>query len=140
MEFAKKTSPSMKGGLHSQKETEIMGCKFHMKLANDNVKTKNLEFLVEEEVTDLKGNPERYAGIYRELAELLGESAVNKIWKNYSGTNVAFPQRLFSKEYTREFIASHWDDMTAAEIARVVGLSERRVRQIASEIKRKEGE
>ena len=41
MEFAKKTSPSMKGGLHSQKETEIMGSKFHMKLANDNVKTKN---------------------------------------------------------------------------------------------------
>ena len=105
-----------------------------MKSAKDIKNGRCLQSLVEE-VDNVKSNPERYAGIYRELAELLGESAVNKIWKNFSGTNVAFPQRLFSKEYTREFIASHWDDMTAAEIARVVGLSERRVRQIAKEMR-----
>ncbi|MBR1571484.1 MAG: hypothetical protein IJ655_01940 [Lachnospiraceae bacterium] len=89
------------------------------------------------EVARLKESPKRYAGIYGELAEILGDAAVNKIWKQFSGTNVTFPQRLYSKEYTREFIRDNWGDMSASEIARTVGLSERRVRQIASDIKKK---
>lgn len=113
-----------------------MQCKFHMKTAEDNIKKEYLKSMVEE-VEDVKSNPERYAGIYRELAEILGEGAVNKIWKHFSGMNVTFPQRLFSQEYTRDFIKTHWDDMSASEIARAVGLSERRVRQIASEIREK---
>ena len=40
---------------------EILLCKFHMKTAEDNVKKKNVEFNLEEEVDVLKGNPERYA-------------------------------------------------------------------------------
>ena len=88
-------------------------------------------------VERLKEGPKRYAGIYGELAEILGDAAVNKIWKQFSGTNVTFPQRLYSKEYTREFIKDNWGDMSASEIARTVGLSERRVRQIASDIKKK---
>ncbi len=86
----------------------------------------------------MKSNPERYAGVYRELADILGDAAVNKIWRHFSGMNVTFPQRLFSKEYTKEFIREHRGDMSASEMARVVGLSERRVRQIASDIKEDE--
>ncbi|MCR5546773.1 MAG: hypothetical protein K6F30_09905 [Lachnospiraceae bacterium] len=111
-----------------------------MKTAEDNVKKKNVEFNLEEEVDVLKGNPERYAGVYRELADILGDAAVKKIWKRFSGVNVTFPQRLFSKEYTKEFIKQHWKDMSASEIARTVGLSERRVRQIASDIQKEDEE
>ena len=52
-----------------------------MKTAEDNIKKEYLKSMVEEEDT-LKGNPERYAGIYRELAEILGDGAVNKISRN----------------------------------------------------------
>ena len=116
---------------------EIYACKFHMKTAEDIFKKEYLKSMVEE-VEGVKSNPERYAGIYRELAEILGDNQVNKIWKHFSGMNVTFPQRLYSQEYTRDFIMAHWDDMSASEIARVVGLSERRVRQIASDIKKEE--
>ena len=126
----------MKGGMHCKRSGNLR-CKFHMKTAEDNIKKEYLKSMVEE-VDTLKGNPERYAGIYRELAEILGDGAVNKIWKHFSGMNVTFPQRLFSQEYTRDFIKTHWNDMSASEIARVVGLSERRVRQIASDIKKEE--
>ena len=108
-----------------------------MKTAEDIIKKEYLKSMVEE-VEGVKSNPERYAGIYRELAEILGDNSVNKIWKHFSGMNVTFPQRLFSQEYTRDYIKAHWDDMSASEIARVVGLSERRVRQIASDIKKEE--
>lgn len=118
---------------------EILPCKFHMKTAEDNFKKEQLELKIEcEEVNTLKSNPERYAGIYRELAEILGDNAVNKIWNRFSGMSVTFPQRLFSKEYTKAFIKENWGEMSASEIARAVGLSERRVRQIASELKEKE--
>ncbi len=119
---------------------EIFSAIFHMKTAEDIKKEERVQFCVVEEVDELKGNPERYAGIYRELAEILGDAAVNKIWKRFSGMNVTFPQRLHSKEYTREYIRKHWSDMSASELARVVGLSERRVRQIVSDLKRERTE
>ncbi|MCR4673944.1 MAG: hypothetical protein K5675_02955 [Lachnospiraceae bacterium] len=108
-----------------------------MKTTEDIFKKEGIELIIsnEVEVENLKSNPERYAGIYKEIAEILGDVAVNKIWKHFSGMSVTFPQKLLSKEYTKEFIEENWREMSAAEIARVVGLSERRVRQIIKEIK-----
>lgn len=111
-----------------------------MKTAEDIFKKEQLELETEkcEEVNTLKGNSKQYAGVYGELAEILSDVQVLKIWKRFSGVNVTFPQRLYSKEYTNAFIKENWGEMSAAEIARAVGLSERRVRQIAKEIREKE--
>ena len=121
---------------------EILPCKFHMKTAEDIFKSERLEWDLEDvkEVKSLKSNPERYAGVYGELAEILSDAQVLKIWKRFSGVNVTFPQRLYSKEYTSSYIKEHRADMTAGEIAKELGLSERRVRQIISEIREEENE
>ena len=86
----------------------------------------------------MNSNPERYSGIYKEIAETLGDSATLKIWKHFSGLNITFPQKLYSKEFRKEFIMENMDIMKPAEIARILGLSERRVRQIIGEIKQEQ--
>ncbi|MGI6052678.1 MAG: Mor transcription activator family protein [Bilifractor sp.] len=83
----------------------------------------------------MSGDPNRYSEIYRELASLIGESAVTKIWKNFAGITVTFPKRLYSSEYTRQYIRQNMGKEKASDIARKLNLSERRVRQIMKEIR-----
>ena len=118
---------------------EILQCKFHMKnagkTANDNFKKESVDYR-KEEVIIINSNPERYSGVYKELAELLGDAAAIKVWKRFSGLNITFPQRLYSKEYTRQFIEDNMGTLSPHEIARYINLSERRVRQIINELKK----
>ena len=69
-------------------------------------------------------HPERYSELYKELAGLIGDSAVRKLWQEYGGLTITFPKRLYSKEYTRQL----------TQIAKECQLSERRVRQIIKEL------
>lgn len=103
--------------------------------ASDIFKNDSLQLNKDEEVIDINSNPERYSGVYKELAELIGDSATMKIWKQFSGLNITFPQKLYSKEFREEFIRENMDLMKPAEIAKLLGLSERRIRQIIVEIK-----
>lgn len=134
--IAEISGPVAKGGLHEEKRP----CKFHMKTTgkntNDNFNRENLQW--NKEVVNDVSNPEQYSGIYKELSELLGDNATIKIWKYFSGLNVTFPQRLYSKEFTRAYIAENMNDMKPAEMAKTMGLSERRIRQIIAEIKKDE--
>ena len=87
-------------------ETEIIQCKFHMKntehYTSDIFKNDSIQLNVDEEVIEINSNPERYSGIYKELAEMLGDNATIKIWKRFSGLNITFPQKLYSKEYRQK--------------------------------------
>ncbi len=96
---------------------------------NSSVEYRNGEVIV------INSNPDRYSGVYKEMADLLGDAAAVKIWKRFSGLNISFPQRLYSKEFTRQFIEENMGTMRPYDIARNVNLSERRVRQIINEIK-----
>lgn len=122
-------------------DSEILQCKFHMKntghLTSDIFKKTSLQ-LNKEEVMDMKSHPERFSGIYRELAELLGDAATMKIWKQFSGLNITFPQKLYSKEFRKDYIRENMDRAKPAEIAKLLGLSERRIRQLIVEIKLEE--
>lgn len=116
-------------------------CKLHMKItgqtASDIFKKDSVQLnvVVSEEEKEVKCNPENYSGIYRELAELLGDAATMKIWKRFAGLNITFPQKLYSVDFRKEFIRENMDEMRPSEIARALGLTERRIRQIISEIK-----
>lgn len=116
-------------------------CKFHMKItgqtASDIFKKDSvqLNIVVSEEDNEVKSNPEKYSGIYREIAELLGDAATMKIWKRFAGLNITFPQKLYSKEFRKDFIRDNMDEMKPAELARTLGLTERRIRQIIIEIR-----
>ncbi|MBR6382155.1 MAG: hypothetical protein IKS07_10860 [Lachnospiraceae bacterium] len=78
---------------------------------------------------------ERYCDTYRELAELIGEGEMIRLWEKYRGLNVYFPQDLFSREYKKTQIEQSIGEKRAADLARELHLSERRVRQINSEIR-----
>ena len=104
------------------------------KFTNDSFKNKSVEYC-EEEVIAINSNPERYSGVYKEIADLLGDAAAIKLWKRFSGLNITFPQKLYSKEYTRQFISENMNSLSPHEIAKRVSLSERRVRQIIAEIR-----
>lgn len=103
--------------------------------ASDYFKKDSLQLNNGEEVISVNSNPERYSGIYKELAELIGDAATMKVWKQFSGLNITFPQKLYSVEFRKEFILENMESMKPSEMARNLGLSERRVRQIISEIK-----
>lgn len=130
----------MKGGMHCKWILKKQ-CKFHMKITGQTVSDifKNDSVQLEsEEVMVINSNPERYSGIYKEIAELLGDAATLKIWKRFSGLNITFPQKLYSKEFRKDYIRENMIEMKPAEMARALGLSERRVRQIIVEIKHEE--
>ncbi len=119
--------------------TEIHNGKFQMnsseKSSNDIFKNQSVQYR-KGEVVAINSNPKRYSGVYKEMAELLGDAAAIKIWKRFSGLNISFPQRLYSKEYTKQFIMENMKTMSSHDLARNVNLSERRVRQIINEIKK----
>ncbi|MBR1641725.1 MAG: hypothetical protein IJ683_05305 [Butyrivibrio sp.] len=122
-----------------QLDSENRQCKFHMKItgynASDIFKKDSLQLNKDEEVTAMNSNPERYSGVYKELAELLGDAATLKIWKRFSGLNITFPQKLYSIEFRKEFISENMQKMKPSEMSKTLGLSERRVRQIIEEIR-----
>ncbi len=106
------------------------------KFATDNFRNDSIELSQEEEVLGVDG--EYYYDIYRELAEIVGIHNVKKIWNRYRGLTVQFPQRLYSREYTRAFINDNKDSMTTKEMATRLSLTDRRVRQIIKELRREE--
>ena len=107
------------------------------KNTNDNNTRESVEYYLDDEEVCMSRDPEQYGGIYRELAELLGDAAVAKIWKHYRGLTVTFPMRLHSRDQIHQFIESNMKVMKPAEIGKAVGLSERRVRQIIHDIRNK---
>ena len=78
-----------------------------------------------------------YHEIYEELAGVLGEEEMLKLYRMYGGMSVNFPVRLFSKEYAREYIRENMD-MDTKKLVKQLDLSERRIRQIKQEIRLEE--
>ena len=104
-----------------------------MKVWNNNGKETSVQLNAEE--VAMSKNSEKYSQLYKELSELIGDAATIKLWENYQGLNISFPKKLYSNEYVKKFILENKDKMSVQEIAKEVGLSDRRVRQILKENK-----
>lgn len=101
----------------------------------DSIKSDGQSETSEEEM-DVKESSEGYNCVYQELAGILkNDREVHAVWERYAGVSVTFPKSLYSREYTRELIEEAMDSEKPASIARKVGLTERRVRQIIREIR-----
>ena len=129
----------LQSGIHSAYSAPIpvstgsLHCNFHMNLTESNYRENHLELFPEgDSMTDIS---DRYCKLYRDLAELIGDAAARKLWKEYGGTSVTFPTRLYSKEYIRRFIQENIGEITPADMARELHLTERRVRQIIHDLK-----
>ena len=134
--------PCSERRLALQQDSEIWQCIFHMKYtgykASDIFKNDFLQLNNDDEVWAISFNSKRYSGVYKELAELLGDDATLKIWKRFSGLNISFPKKLYSIEFRKEFISENMHTMKPSEMAKTLGLTERRVRQIIVEIRREQ--
>ena len=104
-----------------------------MKIWNNNSRQTSVQ-LNEEEVAMSK-NKDKHSQLYKELAELIGDTATIKLWENCQGLNISFPKKLYSNEYVKRFILENKDKMSVQEIAKEMGLSDRRIRQILKENK-----
>ena len=71
--------------------------------------------------------------IYKEIADELGIETALSIFRMYHGTQVSFPNHLFSKEYIRRAIHREFNGKNARQLAKKYNYSERSVWRILKE-------
>lgn len=76
--------------------------------------------------TDLEGLNE----VYRDIADEIGLENALIIFKLFHGTQISFPNRLFSKEYTHQAILNEFDGKNAPQLAQKYNYSERSIWRI----------
>lgn len=77
-----------------------------------------------------KSLSQKYAGIYNDFAELLGEEAVMKIYQNMSGQQITIPRKLYTQEFVIEKTKDIKDPVELKKEAIKYGYSERRLKQL----------
>ena len=79
---------------------------------------------------------DRYSEFYQEIYRIVDNPQITEsLWEAFRGLTITFPKRLYSKEYVYAYIAENYGKEKVQIIARHLELSERRIRQIASEIR-----
>ena len=89
---------------------------------------------------DAEDKVTKYAGVYNDLMELLGEEAVQIIFQNMAGQQITFPKRLNTKEYV---VQETKDITSSAELKKEAlkyGYTERRLKQLIKEEGEHDGE
>ncbi|CRH20577.1 conserved hypothetical protein [Carnobacterium maltaromaticum] len=78
--------------------------------------------------------------MYLELAKLVGEENAIVMYREYRGFQLNMPMRLVSSQHIRHIIEVEYDGTNGAEIARFYGYTERHIRRLVAEMKRKNTE
>lgn len=73
---------------------------------------------------------EHLNGIYAELCSIIGLENTLMIYSNYKGSQVTFPVRLISKDFSERKILEEYDGTNLKALAKEYGYTERWVRQI----------
>lgn len=68
--------------------------------------------------------------IYRDIADEIGLENTLSIFNLFHGTQVSFPNRLFSKEYTHRAITSEYNGNNIPQLAQKYNYSERSIWRI----------
>ena len=71
--------------------------------------------------------------VYKEIADELGIETALSIYRMFHGTQVSFPNHLFSKEYVRHAIRREYNGKNARQLAKKYNYSERSVWRILKE-------
>ncbi len=75
----------------------------------------------------------KFAGIYNDLEELVGDENVYQIYKKLRGQQVSFPQRLYSAEYVAKQVVEEFNGENLCELARKYEYTERHLRKLMSQ-------
>ncbi len=68
--------------------------------------------------------------IYRDIADEIGIENTLIIYRLFHGTQISFPNRLFSKEYTHQAIIDEYDGNNVPQLAQKYNYSERSIWRI----------
>ena len=75
-----------------------------------------------------------FSAIYEEIADAMGSDVAVLIHKLFKGQQILFPQKLYKKSYIYEYIRINYNGKNVRELSQKFGYSDRRIRQIISEI------
>ena len=73
--------------------------------------------------------------IYREIADEIGIENTIRIFNLFHGTQISFPNRLFSKEHIHKAIIKEYDGKNALQLAQKYNYSERSIWRIIKSAK-----
>ncbi len=68
--------------------------------------------------------------VYRDIADEIGIENTLAIYKLFRGTQISFPSRLFSKEYTHKAIIAEYNGNNISQLAQKYNYSERSIWRI----------
>lgn len=75
--------------------------------------------------------------IYREIADEIGIENTIRIFNLFHGTQISFPNRLFSKEHIHKAIIKEYNGKNALQLAQKYNYSERSIWRILKSVKEK---
>lgn len=92
--------------------------------------TQNERTITERDVEKLKHDLRGLNDVYRDIADEIGIENAIVIYKLFRGTQVSFPNRLFTREHTHGAIISEYDGENVPQLAQKYNYSERSIRRI----------
>lgn len=84
----------------------------------------------EQEEEYMKNEVSRLNEVYREMANEIGIENAKRIHKLFHGTQVSFPERLYSREYIHHAILKEYNGKNTAKLAKKYEYSERSIWRI----------
>ena len=76
-----------------------------------------------------------YNKVYQELADILNDKDVEKIYKNFRGMQVNFPMRLYSRDSVKKGVAKQKGNIDIKDLAVQTGYSVYTIRRMVNELK-----
>lgn len=77
-----------------------------------------------------------FVPVYEEIALIIGEEQTIKLYNNFRGQQITFPQRLYTTAYVTQYVNENYNGKNVRELARKFGYSERRIREFLKEQKK----
>ena len=75
--------------------------------------------------------------VYKDLYDCVGAENMIKIYARLKGSQITFPQRLFSSEYVKRQVLKKYNGDNIKQLAREYEYSEKWIRQMIKEGKKK---
>ena len=95
----------------------------------------NKGYIDSREVKLLKNDLVGLNDVYKDIADEIGIENTLIIYRLFHGTQISFPNRLFSKEYTHQAIINEYDGNNVSQLAQKYNYSERSIWRILKSIK-----
>ena len=96
----------------------------------------NKGYVDSQEVELLKNDLVGLNDVYKDIADEIGLENTLVIYRLFHGTQISFPNRLFSKEYTHQAIINEYDGNNVSQLAQKYNYSERSIWRILKSMKK----